>query len=96
MYLSKNLTYPQIYAVPEDGAVIPVNMLNKVVFPAPLCPKMAVISPGNIFKLMPFTAYTGSFPTDLKVFFKSWITIASEFLKESGMTSMSGPTKLLS
>ena len=39
-------SYPQIFAVPEDGAVMPVSMLNRVVFPAPLCPKMAVISLG--------------------------------------------------
>ena len=30
-------------AEPEVGPVIPVNILIKVVFPAPLCPNIAVI-----------------------------------------------------
>ena len=63
-------TNPQIFAVPDVGAVIPVSILKSVVFPAPLCPKMAVISPGYIFKLIPLTACIGSLPKALKVFFK--------------------------
>ena len=83
--------YPQIFAVPEVGAVIPVSMLNNVVFPAPLCPKMQVISPGYIFKLIPATACNGSSFHFLKVFFKFWITKASVSLSLSGTTSISGP-----
>ena len=40
------LPYPHMLAVPDDGEVIPVSILNNVDLPAPLCPKIAVISLG--------------------------------------------------
>jgi len=37
------ISYPNTKAVPADGAVSPVRMLNSVVLPAPLWPRIAVI-----------------------------------------------------
>jgi hypothetical protein len=39
------MSYPNTKAVPADGAVRPVRMLNSVVLPAPLWPRIAVIWP---------------------------------------------------
>ena len=89
----KKLFYPQIFAVPPVGAVIPVSMLKRVVFPAPLCPKMAVISLGYIFKLMPLTALTGSWPKALNVFSRLEMTSASVSRNWTGISSISGPSK---
>lgn len=91
--VKKKLFYPQIFAVPPVGAVIPVNMLKRVVFPAPLCPKMAVISLGYIFKLMPLTALTGSWPKALNVFSRLEMTSASVSRNWTGISSISGPSK---
>ena len=44
--LIMGLSYPQMLAFPDDGDVIPVRMLNSVDLPAPLWPRMAVISFG--------------------------------------------------
>lgn len=47
------MSYPKIKAVPADGAVRPVRILNSVVFPAPLCPSIAVICPSYIVRFIP-------------------------------------------
>ena len=79
-------------AVPEDGEVIPVSILNNVDLPAPLWPRIAVISLGYIFMLIPLTACTGGFFQALKVFLMLEITIVSVSIKSSGIFSMSGPS----
>jgi len=39
------ISNPKTFAVPSVGVTNPVNMLNKVDFPAPFLPKIAVICP---------------------------------------------------
>lgn len=43
-----SLTYPCTIAVPVEGGTSPLNMLRRVVLPAPLCPKRHVICPSYI------------------------------------------------
>ena len=48
--------YPAIYAFPEVTEMSPVNILNKVVFPAPLTPSNPKHSPLFISRLILSTA----------------------------------------
>ena len=46
------ISYLSIYILPEVGRMIPHIRFNKVVFPEPIVPFAATISPGSISKFI--------------------------------------------
>lgn len=50
---TNELTRPYISAVPEVGGVKPVNIFIRLVFPAPLCPRIHVISFSYMSRVIP-------------------------------------------
>ena len=56
--MSWAMLFPRTKASPPLGSTPPVNICIVVVFPAPLCPKRAVISPRYISTVSPSTALT--------------------------------------
>ena len=45
------ISYPSINILPWDGSYILKRRYNSVVLPNPLCPTIAFVVPGSIFKL---------------------------------------------
>ncbi len=50
------MSYPAIFAVPDEGVMSPVNILKVVVLPAPLTPSSPKHSPLGIIRLTWLTA----------------------------------------
>ncbi len=51
------IDFPSMWIVPLVGVISPVIILKVVLFPAPLVPNRQNISPFNISKETPLTAY---------------------------------------